>query len=220
MEDLKLIKILKLVNKHIPKNPQRILDVGCQGGKYLYAINKILRAKELYGINLEPVENTSINMTIMDVNKKNLPYLDKYFDFIFCGDLIEIVHQDNFYSELRRILTDNGFLILATPNLCWWLNRIVVLLGFQPYYSKLSTQYAAIGKLGLRPYKDNPLWDFPHYHCLYSFKQFSKLYGLRIIKTYGAMRGNSLPEYLFILDNIFSYVPSLAAELIFICKKQ
>jgi hypothetical protein len=39
---------------------------------------------------------------------------------------------------VRRVLREGGYLLITTPNLASWVNRLVMLLGYQPYNCEVS----------------------------------------------------------------------------------
>lgn len=63
-----------------------------------------------------------------------LTFRDELFDTILALDVIEhLWDMDTMLKESYRILKPNGRLILTTPNLTSWRNRIAVLLGKNPF---------------------------------------------------------------------------------------
>ena len=55
------------------------------------------------------------------------------FDLIFAGEVIEHIFNDRkFLKETHEHLKDNGLFVLTTPNLHYTLNRLLILLGFEP----------------------------------------------------------------------------------------
>jgi SAM-dependent methyltransferase len=62
------------------------------------------------------------------------PAAHSEFDFVVAADIIEhIVDTDAFLWELWRILRPDGFLLLTTPNLGFWMSRLRLLLGKPPW---------------------------------------------------------------------------------------
>jgi SAM-dependent methyltransferase len=77
-----------------------------------------------------------------DHNRSPLPFEDRAFDAIFCGEIIEhLVDPDHLLDEIARTLTPDGICVLTTPNLASWVNRIALLLGWQPFYTSVSLRY-------------------------------------------------------------------------------
>ena len=62
------------------------------------------------------------------------PAEDAAFDLVLAPDVIEhLLDTEVFLRELARICRPNGHLILSTPNLAFWLNRIRLLVGRVPW---------------------------------------------------------------------------------------
>lgn len=134
----------------VPKEKMyRILDIGCGEGELTISIGKITDAK-LYGIELDNhraarAREKGISITKEDVNH-GLPFQNSFFDFIFAGEIIEHVdNPDAFLQEIHRVLKPNGRILITTPNLASWHNRILLLFGIQPYGVETSTQDARVG---------------------------------------------------------------------------
>jgi 2-polyprenyl-3-methyl-5-hydroxy-6-metoxy-1,4-benzoquinol methylase len=68
-----------------------------------------------------------------DLSTAPLPYASASQDLIFAGEVIEhIVDTDHFLSEAARCLKPGGHLLLTTPNLASFENRVRLLLGRYP----------------------------------------------------------------------------------------
>lgn len=66
--------------------------------------------------------------------QERCPAADEEFDAIVAADMIEhIVDTDAFVNELCRILQPEGRIVVTTPNLAFWISRIRLLLGKQPW---------------------------------------------------------------------------------------
>ena len=101
---------------------KKVLDVGCGTGKLVEFLTK--SGFEAFGCDFS-IKAVNIARTI---NKKSqikkssaskLPYRDKTFDIVTSISVIEHLTQKEtqmFIKETRRILKDNGFIFLITPN--------------------------------------------------------------------------------------------------------
>jgi len=103
---------------HVKKGT-RVLDIGCGDCTSIREINAM--GAEGYGIepdqNIKPVVDAfGLNVHIGLFDEINFP--DKYFDYITMSQVLEHMHRPvQFLSGLRRILKDNGRVIIGVPNI-------------------------------------------------------------------------------------------------------
>src|SRR4030042_1962952 len=99
----------------------KFLDVGCcRGGlrKYLHS------GLEYYGV--DALINNFENYIRVDLNSKILPFKNKQFDAINCSDVLEhLFYPSEILKEIKRVLKDNGSVLVSLPN-DKGLNRIFV----------------------------------------------------------------------------------------------
>lgn len=117
-------------------HPGAWLDIGCSTGEWaLYWKN---RGWTVSGVDVNPVAVTAaaqkgVAARCCDLNAAPLPYPDATFDLVFAGEVIEhLVDTDFFLQELARCLKPGGHVLLTTPNLASWENRLRLLLGKYP----------------------------------------------------------------------------------------
>jgi len=74
--------------------------------------------------NIKYGENHIFNFQNINVEKEALPYPDNFFDVIIYGELIEHLTENPVYSlyNIHRVLKDEGFLIISTPNVFRYQN--------------------------------------------------------------------------------------------------
>ncbi|HIF92056.1 MAG TPA: class I SAM-dependent methyltransferase [Myxococcales bacterium] len=93
----------------------RTLDVPCGPGRMAEALSRIGFSAYAADLNAAGYRGSAAFCTV-DL-ELGLPYADGAFGFIYCGDGIE--HLENpvtLLRELARILTDQGVLVIVTPN--------------------------------------------------------------------------------------------------------
>lgn len=62
-----------------------------------------------------------------------LPYRDESVDVVVAGEVLEhVVDTEGFARETLRVLKPEGALVVTTPNLLWWKNRVLMLAGRYP----------------------------------------------------------------------------------------
>lgn len=67
-------------------------------------------------------------------------------DLIFAGEVLEhMVYPDAFLDAAARALRPGGLLVLSTPNLASWHNRLLLLAGYSPTnYSMLPRRHLGV----------------------------------------------------------------------------
>lgn len=225
MDNFRLREVLRFAGQKVSKCPQRMLDVGCGDGFFSSELAKVLQAKKIFGIDISAkavneAKGHGVEAIVLDTDENVLPFDPESFDFIFCGNLIELVFDpDRLLTELHRVLAKKGHLVITFPNLASWANRIALLMGFQPYYDIVSRNYD-VGKLFLPPAKyPQASKGFVRLYTLRAFKQLVNLYGFKIIQLRGA-RENTVPAITGFADRIFSKIPALAFQVICLLEKK
>lgn len=101
---------------------KKVLDIACGEG---YGTNLLAqKANHITGIDLDsPIIKKAItkykqpNISFICGNGENLPFENEAFDVVVSFETIEhIANYKIFLSEIRRVLTQNGLLIISTPN--------------------------------------------------------------------------------------------------------
>lgn len=131
-----VIELIKEVINKKPKYPQKLLSIACSSGIIEEEIKKRLGIN-IFGIDaaeksLKIARRRGIITKCGDVSNA-LPFENNYFDFIFAGEIIEhIFDTQSFLKEIYRILKPDGYLILTTPNLARFDDRLKFLFGKTP----------------------------------------------------------------------------------------
>lgn len=199
---------------------KRILDVACG----ISTIGRLF-SDDIYGLDMNSqavkvARKYGIKAKVGDVEKK-WNYPNEYFDIVIASHIIEhVVNPDAFLLEAKRVLKKNGFLIVATPNLAAWFNRILLLLGFQPFFTEVSTFDKTLGIKFTRKMTPlrNPLGHLRVFTTT-SLIDILSLHQFKIVKVSGA-EFLSFPKLLLSLDKIFTYLPTLASTVIIVAKKK
>jgi len=133
LRECRLRKCASLIAS-LPKG--RLLDVGCSDGEW--AVLWRSRGWKVAGIDIDRdhvavARDAGIDARFCDLNHHPLPFGDAEFDLIFAGEVIEhLVDTDAFLLEVRRCTMPGGHLLLTTPNLASFENRVRLLLGIYP----------------------------------------------------------------------------------------
>lgn len=136
--DTRLKKIIELVKSLSPKD---VLDIGCGSGYLLDLLSEEIPDSNLSGIDVYPLPGKKGWEYKKGDITKGLPYKDNTFDSVILGEVIEHVPNTDFLlSEINRVLKKKGYLIVSTPNLVSWANRLLVFVGIQPLYTETSSE--------------------------------------------------------------------------------
>jgi 2-polyprenyl-3-methyl-5-hydroxy-6-metoxy-1,4-benzoquinol methylase len=115
-------RILKNIIKQIPKN-KKILDLGCGDGELVEYFAK--KGWSIGGLDLNYASNY-----VKLGDALNTKFRARSFDVIVCTDLIEHLNlsdHEKLIHEIKRILKNNGSLILGAPNLAHLFSRLYFL---------------------------------------------------------------------------------------------
>jgi len=128
---------LKKCSKIIQRLPPgRLLDIGCSTGDWAaYWRNKGWQCAgvDIDNEHVQLARSRRIEAKYCDLNHDRLPFEDQSFDLVFAGEVIEhLIDTDGFISELYRCLSSGGHLLITTPNLVSFENRLRILLGVYP----------------------------------------------------------------------------------------
>jgi len=125
--------------------PRTVLDIGCGRGFLLQTLRARHPDVVCYGVELshklcEQARRNGITVFNQDL-ASGVPLPDESVDVGVMGEVIEHVFDpDLCLEEVRRILKPGGALVVTTPNLASWYNRLLLLIGVQPVFSETSTR--------------------------------------------------------------------------------
>lgn len=184
-----------------------------------------------YGALLEVIREKYCHTNLMDMsspdlNTKNLNIKDDSSDIIFLCEVIEHLYDpDQVIRECHRCLKDEGILVLTTPNLCSWFNRILLVFGCFPLNMDISCQLRYTGKrdiLSKVPFNIgifNPLFDVHiRLYTVDTLKILLEEWGFEITDISGYTVSNSthhkINNLLGFVNKIFGKFPTFAQGLI------
>lgn len=102
-------------------NPHVFIDIGCGDGHFIKLVKQEnLEIREMWGIDTNPGverlknEIQNCNFKVQSILKTEFP--DETFDTAVCLDVLEHIEEiEKAISEIRRILIQNGHMIISEP---------------------------------------------------------------------------------------------------------
>ena len=180
-------------------NGDRIIDVGCGDGYYLYILSNLGMRLSLTGIDFDRRALESAKKNLKDKKIKldygnlmeRLPFSDSTFDKAVMSEVVEHLPNDvKGLTEVRRILKKDGILILTVPNarypflwdpVNWLLERLLNTHIKSGFWAGIWNQHIrlykprqiqrVVSKAGFRVSKVESLtfWCLPFNHYLLNF---------------------------------------------------
>jgi SAM-dependent methyltransferase len=190
----------------------RILDVGCGDGQLTGGAAAATGGGTLIGLDwsraaLEKARDKGLTLVQAEVDGGDLPFPEATFDVVMLNEVIEhLVEIDHAMVEARRVLVRGGHLIVSTPNLAAWFNRLLLLAGVQPVFSEVSRE-GVYGRPGsevaghLRLFTRRALGEFLPAH------------GFADVRIVGATY-HDVPRLARPVDRALAHWPAMAAILV------
>lgn len=203
----------------------RVLDIGSGDGTLINFLQSKFPQHIYYGcdiskeaIKTNEKEKPSIYWKRVDFNKP-VPFDKNFFDIIIAGEIIEhLYNTDNFFKEVHSILKKNGVLLLTTPNLASWMNRLFLLFGFQPFDTEVSDESHIFGKEFIYHLTGKEVsQSVGHLRCFTkkALRSVLKYYNFRVLKE-----ASSHIQPWFFNKFIARFFPSLAETQMVIATKK
>jgi SAM-dependent methyltransferase len=150
--------VLTLLRSGLPLWPHtaKILDLGCGQGELSSSIRSLLPGADIVGVEwslsgCRRAQERGILVVQASVDGLDLPFSSDAFNAVIIKEVIEhLVDTDQVLTEARRVLVPGGLLLVSTPNLAAWFNRILLLMGVQPVFSEVSLK-GVYGRPGSDP---------------------------------------------------------------------
>jgi SAM-dependent methyltransferase len=126
---------------HMSAALQRVLGYGHVFGAYYSS----QRGRETKSLSIAGEPPFLCDIDLFDVETHAFPYADEAFDLILCCEVIEHLIRDPMHMlfECARTLTDNGLLLLTTPNVASLTSVACALQGWSN--PQVFSRYPASG---------------------------------------------------------------------------
>jgi 2-polyprenyl-3-methyl-5-hydroxy-6-metoxy-1,4-benzoquinol methylase len=217
-------KAIKLIES-ISIDKAKFLDIGSGVGFFMKKLSQIKPKFDMHGVdyssyNLKKAKKLPFTFRQCNI-EEGIPYKDKTFDVVYAGELIEhLVNPDFFVQECARLIKKGGHVIITTPNLCAWYNRILVAVGNMPMFYELSTVSPKIGAGSMKKIKQGTI---PVGHIriftIRALKDLLEKEGFDIVSVKGAHFA-ALPKAVRWIDDIFTVYPRLSSGMLVMARKK
>jgi 2-polyprenyl-3-methyl-5-hydroxy-6-metoxy-1,4-benzoquinol methylase len=199
---------------------RRLLDIGCGDGSFSSTLKSY--CPEIYGVDIaadaaKTATARGIKTSQVNIDVEELPFQNSFFDAIYCGDVIEHMYDpDHLLDEINRVLAPGGVCVITTPNLASWLNRLVLLFGYQPYNTEVSLK-RNVGKFRAKAEEvSGHIRVFPYK----SLKELLEFHEFQIEKAVGISMTKNLPSIVKPIDLLLSKKASLGPYLVVVIRKK
>ncbi len=129
------LKKMDIVLKMIGSG-KTVLDVGSFDGTIAQKIEQSGNRVVSVDVSFAALQNAKKRVSnVVQISPfSEYPFRDQTFDIVFFGEVLEhIMDTDSILLELKRILKNNGSLIVTTPNVASLPRRLLLLFGKNPF---------------------------------------------------------------------------------------
>jgi SAM-dependent methyltransferase len=192
-----------------------VLDVGC--GECALLSRDIQHPDRYYGIDVKAEISVPLDRYAsldLDRDELNRAWPGQLFDVVFCGEVIEHVFSpDRLLRQLASVMHEESLLILSTPNLAYWVNRILLPLGLNPLFVENSSE-AVLGRRFRALGQGNPTQGHIRLFTHRAMRDLLERERFRIVAA------SSVPVWRFPGDRLISrFFPHLGADSIFLLQR-
>ena len=210
--DPRLARIIDLVST---ARPASLADIGSGRGFLLDRLaDRGLTG--MVGVDVfDDVQSDRWDYRCADITER-LPFEDASMECVVAGEIIEHVpNPDHLVREVRRVLVPEGLLVVSTPNLVSWANRVLVPFGIQPLGTETSSE-VALGRrlrvLGQGNQVQGHLKVFSHR----ALAEILERTGFTVLRTLGMPA--EFPPPIDRLDRLCARFPPIASDLLVVAE--
>jgi ubiquinone/menaquinone biosynthesis C-methylase UbiE len=135
------------------RRPKKILDVGCGTGETLSYLQTLFPKSKLFGIDTSLMavsySRSRGHKNVFKADAGRLPFKSNSFDVVLFLDVLEHIKDDQkAILEAKRVLTNNGLIIITAPGLNFIWSDHDIKQGHQRRYTRRGIkELAKVGKL-------------------------------------------------------------------------
>lgn len=217
----RLKKMLE-ITQNLQDPPTTVLDIATGTGLFANEVLRIFPHANVYAVDISKKaisigKNKYKNIKFKNANAEiKLPYRSNIFDFVISGEHIPCVkNTDTYLMEINRVLKINGKLMITTPNLTSWLNRILLLFGKSIYFYEVSFKRTIpVLRVFNRSYPDItlPPTGLTRIFDINTLVTLLGIYGFEVSDIFGVSLLSS--KFIKPIDQLFSHLPTFASGII------
>lgn len=193
--------------------PTRLLDVGFEDVRLTYRMQQLLHVREITLTDIDSgrvadARAAGFEAFECDVSQSPLPFPDRTFDVVYMSEVLEhLVDPDHAIQELSRVLMPGGKLVITTPNLASWYNRILLLIGLLPVNAETGTRMVTGRKFKVLGQGSHPVGHLRLFTCQ-ALRELLTSHGLEVERLEG-YSDDRIP-----FDTVFRWFPTLSSGMI------
>ena len=209
-----------------PGMAARVLDVGCGDGSFLEHLAARIgdRRVSYVGVDYSEYQLAKAARLPYEFHKcdlgEGIPLPDGSVDLVHAAEIIEHLYDpDLLIEECARVLRPGGHLVVTTPNLHAWYNRVLFLVGMQPIFHETSTRSTEVGAGVLRRFKrdSRPVGHLRLFNRA-ALIDLLRREGFDTVEIRGA-RFHGVPRALRWLDTALCVRPTMSSILVVVAVK-
>jgi SAM-dependent methyltransferase len=156
----KALDVVEAALTRLAERPARILDVGCGDGTFLERLAARMQDPSVNYVGVDYSEHQLTKAARLPFEfyacdlGEGIPLPDRSVDLVHAAEIIEHLYDpDLLIEECARVLRPGGHLVVTTPNLQAWFNRVLFLFGIQPLFHETSSRSTEVGAGVVRRFK-------------------------------------------------------------------
>jgi len=203
------------------------LDIGSGGGELTQQLAKAIRARQYFCLDIDASalrKATSRGCISYRLNLEydKFPFESDFFDLITAFDIIEhLRNPDNMLRESYRVLKRGGFLLLTTPNIASWYNRLLLLFGEPPLGIDLSTEWRYHYPFGVKGVISGHvrMYTIKSIVGLLEYHRFKVMICKGFAQIWSKTKPKGFLKIVFTLDKMLSKYSKLAPNILILARK-
>lgn len=201
-----------------------LLDLGCGRGALTLRVAGRLGIERKMGVDADPerlqvCEQRGIETFRLDLDRDGFPLEDGTVGLVTTfGVMAYLVLYDNVIDETARVLEDGGWFLMSMPNLGSYVNRLSLLLGYQPREAEVSKR-PLVGMLPLYRRRDGLPPPYLHAATLRCIRELLAAAGMDVVAA-RALNPDWGNRTLRTTDAVLGRRPSLARRFIVLARRR